>query len=82
MIKETHWRKGEPPKDGNLYVIIGRILWAFEGQAGSNPVLSYAKYGKGGDWLDQHGLSVNPYPEDKFVIDYYSPVPSESEVAR
>ena len=78
--KVIGWQQGEAPKDGNVYVCIGRIIEYKDEGGGSYPFIAKIKWlneGKEPCWVYESGLSPAEWWTDKVCIDYWCNVPGE-----
>lgn len=78
---KSGWIPGEPPRDGKTYVASGRIVWNYNGDAGSCPFVSNLRYhsqpGSFEGWLNDESLSLTDGVSDRVFIDYHIPRPEE-----
>lgn len=75
------WVRGEPAKDGALYVAIGRLVGCDENSGHSTPFLEYVRWGGTGGWLgwvDQHDMAISSDIEDRVYVDYWIALPPNS----
>lgn len=74
------WQKGEPPKDGELYVALGSVKWADEYGGGSTPFLSQVRHtireGWTG-WLDENDLAIADGIEDQVFFANWICLPND-----
>lgn len=77
------WTCGDAPKDGNLYVALGRMVGADEYGGHSTPFLSHVQW-KTGDWsgwVDEHGMAISSDIDDTVHIDHWCFLPNASHQA-
>ncbi len=71
------WDKGEPPKDGKLYVAIGRAVARDEYGGSSRPFVSKVRWD--GDWLDDRGLAIRYDAAERVIIAWHIALPENTE---
>lgn len=75
------WVRGDAPKDGKLYVALGRMVGTDEWGGHSTPFLSHVRWGGSGDWsgwVDEHGMAISSDIEDRVYIDHWCALPNTS----
>jgi hypothetical protein len=73
------WVRGEAPKDGNLYVAMGRMVGFDEWGGHSTPFLSQVRWhcdADWGGWVDERGLAVSSDIDDRVHIDHWCALPN------
>jgi hypothetical protein len=77
------WNAGTAPKDGKLYVAIGRVVWAEKYGGGSSPFTGQVKYRSvdGGMWVDQDDMAIAQTTDDIVHIDHWISLPNPLMIA-
>lgn len=72
------WSHGDAPKDGQLYVAMGRVVGSDEWGGRSTPFLSQVRWGGSGGWsgwVDECGLAIASDIDDRVCIDHWCALP-------
>ena len=79
------WVRGEAPKDGTLYVALGRMVGSDEWGGHSTPFLSHVRWGGSGGWsgwVDERGMAISSDIDDRVYIDYWCALPNGEDDPR
>ncbi len=74
---EPQWKTSDPPKDGTIFVAIGRVVWSDEFGGESWPFVAMVHF-NGEQWLDEIGMALTESPLDTVHIDYWIQIPPGS----
>lgn len=72
------WAHGDAPKDGQLYVAMGRVVGSDEWGGRSTPFLSQVRWSGSGGWswwVDEHGMAISSDIEARVYIDHLCSLP-------
>lgn len=83
IAKPSGWTRGDAPKDGQLYVAIGRVVGSDEWGGRSTPFLSQVRWGGGSGgwsgWVDEHGMAISSDIEARVYIDHWCALPCDTD---
>jgi hypothetical protein len=73
------WQTSEPPKDGTVIVVFGRVIWSDGVCTEVEPLFGQMRWsenlGESKGWHYLNGISVARTLEDEVLIDYWLEAP-------
>lgn len=76
------WTCGKAPRDGKLFIAMGRILATDEHGGYSMPFLSRVRWGGStgwSGWVDEQGMAISSDLDAEVHIDHWIGLPPEDE---
>lgn len=76
------WTRGDAPKDGQLYVAMGRVVGSDEWGGRSTPFLSQVRWhcdAGFGCWVDERGMAISSDIEARVYIDHWCALPCDTD---
>ena len=82
IAEHSSWAHGDAPKDGQLYVAIGRVVGSDEWGGRSAPFLSQVRWhcdAGFGFWVDECGMAISSDIEARVYIDHWCALPCDTD---